>query len=161
MFTNKHSIKQRTRATVDQTKAGSRYIRIRCLRINILSGKFWCSRHLTDAMLPKLVFPLKVVVPEECVAGGTRVVAGSGSKWYVCSTKAPSRNLGRNLFPCVVFFPLTNQRVQLHNGDSWASCSLQISCPMGRCLVNPTTPLGPDQVNVLLFFPLHSAPLAI
>jgi hypothetical protein len=35
---------------------------------------------LTNAMIPKLVLPLKTVVPEECVAGGTRVVAGSGLK---------------------------------------------------------------------------------
>jgi hypothetical protein len=33
-----------------------------------------------NAMPPKLVFPLKIVVPEECVAGGTRVVVGSGLK---------------------------------------------------------------------------------
>jgi hypothetical protein len=33
-------------------------------------------------MLPKLVFPLKIeqVPKEECVAGGTRVAVGSGSK---------------------------------------------------------------------------------
>jgi hypothetical protein len=58
-------------------------------------------------MLSKLVFHLKIVVPDECVAGGTRVVAGSGLKGYMCATKALSRNPGRNLFPCGVFLPLT------------------------------------------------------
>jgi hypothetical protein len=58
--------------------------------------KLRCSRHQINAMLSKLVFPLKILhVPEECVSGGTRVVAGSGLNGYVCATKAPSRNLGR------------------------------------------------------------------
>jgi hypothetical protein len=73
-------------------------------------------RHQTNAMLPKLVFPLKNVhVPEECVAGGTRVAAGSGSKGTCVTICHPPETW------VVVFFPAgfscipPKQRVQWYN----------------------------------------------
>jgi hypothetical protein len=68
--------------------------------------------------------PSQVPEDDECIAGGTRVAAGSGSTGYVCDVSHPSSNLSRNLLLCGGFLLSTEsagsmaQRDNRHSG-SW------------------------------------------
>jgi hypothetical protein len=68
--------------------------------------------------------PSQVPEDDECVAGCTRVAAGSGSAGYVCDLSHPSSNLSRNLFLRGGFLSSTEsagsmaQRDNRHSG-SW------------------------------------------
>jgi hypothetical protein len=71
-------------------------------------------------MLPKLGLPLMDdQVPEECVAGGTRVAAGSGSKGTCVTCGHPPETWVIILFPAGFSCSLSNQRVQWHSGLVW------------------------------------------
>jgi hypothetical protein len=76
---------------------------------------------------------------------------------YVCCKWQPSQNLSRNLFPRRRFSP-TGDSAAFNGTARQPSPALgtrlhpphPYSGPPGRCPVQPGTPLGPDQVNVLL-----------
>jgi hypothetical protein len=68
-------------------------------------------------------------------AGGLRGVVGSGLTGYVCDMWSPSSKPGSQSF--------SSAEVFLHPPP-------EFSGPTGRCPMQPNTPLGPDQVNVLL-----------
>jgi hypothetical protein len=77
-------------------------------------------------------------------------------KGYVCGTLSPSRNLGRNLFPRGVFLQCAKSAGSMAQWESKATCSSPTAGAIRRCPVKPSTPLGPDQVNLLLFFAFRS-----
>jgi hypothetical protein len=74
---------------------------------------------------------------------------------YVCCTRQPFQNLSRNLFP-PRRFSLPGDSAAFNGTARQPSPVLgtrlyhPYSGPPGRCPVQPGTPLGPDQVNVLL-----------
>jgi hypothetical protein len=74
----------------------------------------------------------------------------------VCGKGPPFQNLSRNLYPPRRF--LTAGDSAEFNGTArqpspWVLSALpRVRGPQGRCLMQPSTPLGADQVNVLVLF---------
>jgi hypothetical protein len=80
-------------------------------------------------------------------------------KWDTCVANGnPSSNLGRNLFPCGVFLSSTKSAGSMAHRDnrhsSGTSLHHRAARATRRCPVQPSTPLGPDQVDVLLLLSL-------
>jgi hypothetical protein len=79
----------------------------------------------------------------------------SGVNGYACGNSSPFPNLGRNLFPCGVFLRCTKSAGTMAQRDNrhlirWLDQRAHApSAHPSACPVRPTTPLGPDQVNVL------------
>jgi hypothetical protein len=76
---------------------------------------------------------------------------------YVCCTRQPFQNLSRDLFPPRRFSPPDDSAASMAQRDNRHTDRVLGMHPRAggatrRCPVQPSTPLGPDQVNVLLFF---------
>jgi hypothetical protein len=109
-----------------------------------------CGKHGCNWATCPTAHPRGIQCSQAPVRGLTRV--GRNHEWE----EEIAENAMASFSSAEVFLPQTCQQAQWHSvttvtqEGAWASCSPPIAGATRRCPAKPSTPLEPDQVNVLL-----------